>query len=86
MAALFSDENVDLRLVLELRRLGHDVVRAIEIGRANLGIPDPEQLRFATSVGRAVLTFDGWDFIRLHRHDANHAGIVACTKSFLDGF
>ena len=33
MFALFSDENFDRNVVLELRRLGHDVLTAHEAGR-----------------------------------------------------
>jgi hypothetical protein len=33
--ALYADENVPLRLVEELRRLGLDVLTALEDGRAN---------------------------------------------------
>ena len=40
LASLFADENVPFPLVEALRNLGHDVLRAIEAGRANQGIPD----------------------------------------------
>ena len=52
-----------------------------EIGRAGLKWPDLEVLKDATTQGRAVLTFNRRDFIRLHRDDPNHAGIVACTQN-----
>jgi hypothetical protein len=38
--ALYADENFPLRVVEELRRLGHDVVTAFEDGRANQAVTD----------------------------------------------
>lgn len=80
MSPLFSDENMDLPVITELRRLGCDVLTALEAGRANRGIPDPDQLAYATSLGRAVLTFDRRDFRRLHTLIPTHAGIITCTR------
>jgi hypothetical protein len=80
MARLHSGENFDLPIVVELQRLGHDVLSALAAGRAGRKIPDPDVLAFATSQGRAVLTFDRRDFIRLHHHNPGHAGIIVCTK------
>jgi predicted nuclease of predicted toxin-antitoxin system len=59
--------------------MGHNVLTAQEAGNANQGIPDPEVLRFAVTSGRAVLTINRFDFIRLHNLQPNHAGIVVCT-------
>jgi len=36
-------------------------------------------LNFATSEGRAVLTLNRRHFIRLHRENGQHAGIIVCT-------
>jgi hypothetical protein len=80
MARLYADENFDYPVVQELRRLGHDVVTAQEAGQAQLRIPDAAVLAFATSLGRAVLTFNRRHFIRLHQQSALHAGIIVCTK------
>ena len=63
-----------------LRRLGHDVLTALEAGQASQRIPDVAVLEFATSHGRAVLTLNRWDFVRLHSRLPQHAGIVACTQ------
>jgi hypothetical protein len=79
MARLYADENFKKAVVLLLRSLGHDVLRAQEAGQANRGIPDPDVLAFATSLGRAVLTFNRWDYILLHSQVSNHCGIIACT-------
>jgi hypothetical protein len=55
------------------------VLTALEDGRANQGIDDPEVLARATQLGRAVLTNNRGHFHRLHRNDPNHAGIITCT-------
>ena len=67
MARLYSNENFPLPVVLELRRLGHDVMTVQEAGKANQEIPDDEVLAFASVEGHAVLTINRRDFIRLHR-------------------
>ncbi|MEZ5384537.1 MAG: DUF5615 family PIN-like protein [Prosthecobacter sp.] len=81
IARLYSNENFPMPVVEELRRLGHDVLTTHDTGKSNAGIPDDEVLRFATENGRAVLTHNRQDFIRLHRQDANHAGIIVCTDN-----
>lgn len=80
MALLYADENFDFGVVQELRQLAHDVLRAQEAGMANRGVPDPDQLAFAISQGRAVLTFNAWDFIRLHSRVRPHRGIIVCSE------
>ncbi|HEY1378229.1 MAG TPA: DUF5615 family PIN-like protein [Gemmataceae bacterium] len=80
MAQLYADENFDYPVVVELRRLGHDVLRAQDAGQGGQGIPDPAVLAFATAAGRAVLTFNHRDFKRLHRQGVTHAGIISCTR------
>ena len=78
MARIYADEHFP-RIVSEfLRTVGHDVLTVQEAGNANLGIPDPEVLEFATSNDRAVLTLNRFDFIGLHKHQPNHAGIIVC--------
>jgi predicted nuclease of predicted toxin-antitoxin system len=79
MSPLFSDENVDRRVVAELRRLGCDVLTAREAGRANRRIPDPDVLAHAATLGRAVLTMNRRDFHKLHILLPAHAGVVTCT-------
>jgi hypothetical protein len=79
VARFYSDENFPFPVVVELRRLWHDVLTALEAGQANAGVPDNEVLAFATADGRAVLTLNRDDFKRLDRASAAHAGIVVCT-------
>ena len=79
MAALYADENVTRPLVEALVLLGHDVLTALADGRANQNIADPLVLARAVALGRAILSNNWWDFIRLHRKSTTHAGIVIYT-------
>lgn len=79
MARLYSNENFPLPVVHALRQLGHDVLTIQETGRAEQALPDHAVLSFATQDNRAVLTLNRKHFIRLHRQDADHAGIIVCT-------
>ena len=80
MARLYADEQYPLPVVEFLRPLGHDVLTVQEAGNAGLEIPDEDVLAFAVSNERAVLTLNRGDFIRLHRSQPNHAGIIICTQ------
>ena len=79
MARFYSNENFPLPVSLELRRFGHDVLTIQETGRAGRATPDHEVLAFATAERRAVLTINRLHFVRLHRQQPNHAGIVVCS-------
>lgn len=79
MARFYSNENFPLPVVLELRRLGHDVLTTAESGHAGQRMTDPEVLAFAISTARAVLTYNRRHFIALHQQRPVHAGIVVCT-------
>src|SRR5688500_5950145 len=79
MAALYADEDFDFPVVGGLRRLGHDVLTALDAGQANQKIADPDVLAFATAAGRALLTRNRRHFVRLHRQGIAHAGIIACS-------
>jgi hypothetical protein len=78
--ALYADENFPLRVVEELRQMGHDVLTALEDGKANQSITDQDLLARATEISRAVLTLNRLDFKRLHRQMPDHAGIIICTE------
>lgn len=65
--------------MLELRRLGHDVLTTHEAGRSDQSIPDDEVLQFAHAENRLVLTLNRKHFIRLHREGHTHSGIIVCT-------
>ena len=80
MARLYADENFPLQVVEALRQLGHNVLTVLEAGQANQRIEDHDVLAFAVAEGRAVLTINRRDFIRLHRQQPAHHGIVVCTE------
>ena len=77
---LFADEDFSHRFVNFLRAFGHDVLTIQMTGHDNMGLPDHELLEFATFLERAVLTFNGKDFKRLHWMDDQHAGIIICSQ------
>jgi len=79
MAKAYSNENVPIAVVQELRRLGHDVLTSYDAGNANSRIPDFQVLDFAKSLRRIVLTNNRRDFIRLHRSGQEHHGIIVFT-------
>jgi predicted nuclease of predicted toxin-antitoxin system len=80
MVRFYADEQYPYPVVKCLRILGHDVLTVQEAGNGNQRISDPDVLAFATQEGRAVLTQNRKDFIRLHQQQAEHAGIIACTN------
>ena len=79
MVRLYADENFPLPVVLELRRLGHDVLTVPEAGKAEQAIENAEVLAFATEQNRSVLALNRKHFVRLHAEQQAHAGIVVCT-------
>ncbi|BAY07639.1 DUF5615 family PIN-like protein [Calothrix sp. NIES-2098] len=81
MARFYTDEQFPFPVVEILRTLGHDVLTAQEAGNTNQGIPDEEVLAFAISQERSILTINRDDFIRLHRQNYNHSGIIVCTNN-----
>jgi hypothetical protein len=86
MARLYADEDFPFPIVERLRQLGHDVVTTYEEGQANQKIGDAEQLAYATAIGRTILTRNRRHFVRLHKANHHHAGIVSITDDpDLDG-
>jgi predicted nuclease of predicted toxin-antitoxin system len=81
MLRFYADEQFPFQVVELLRELGHDVVTVQEAGNANQRIPDQDVLVFAIGEERAILTINRIDFIRLHRRQDNHFGIVICTNN-----
>ena len=69
MANLYANENFPLKVVEELRRLGHDVLTTQEAGKAGQAVPDEEVLDYARAASRAVLT-NRRHFIRPHHRRA----------------
>jgi hypothetical protein len=56
VARFYSNENIALQVVMELRRLGHDVLTSLEAGNANAAVPDHDVLAFAAAHGRILLS------------------------------
>lgn len=81
MARLYADEQFPLPVVKILRTLGHDVLTVQEANKAEQKIPDNEVLSYAISLNRAVLTLNRHDFIRLHKQNPQHQGIVICKSN-----
>jgi hypothetical protein len=82
VARLFADENIPLEVVLELRRLGHDVTTVGEVGKANRRFPDAGVFLHAVNDCRTILTKNRRDFRRFHRRHPTHPGMVLCTEDF----
>jgi predicted nuclease of predicted toxin-antitoxin system len=80
MARLYADEGFPRQASRLLKDLGHDVLTVQEAGQDNQPIPDDQVLAFATSQDRVLLTVNRVDFIRLHKQNSNHAGIIVCTE------
>jgi predicted nuclease of predicted toxin-antitoxin system len=78
MASLYSNENFPLPVVEKPREAGHDVLTIQEAGKSDQALPDAEVLAFAKRENRAVLTLNRLHFIRLHREQPDHAGIIVC--------
>jgi uncharacterized protein with PIN domain len=79
MARLYANENFPLPAVEELRHLGHDVLTSYEAGKAGQAIPDEDVLEFAFHEKRVLLTLNRKHFIRFHKENYSHAGIIACS-------
>lgn len=79
MAKFYTNENFPLPAVLALRALGHDVLTSLEAGKANQSIPDEEVFEFARQQQRILLTLNRIHFLRLHKANTEHFGIIACT-------
>jgi uncharacterized protein with PIN domain len=81
MLRLYANENFPLETVQVLRKMGYDVLTTHEMGKSNLSIPDEDVLAFAISENRAIVTINRKDFMRLHRLNPIHSGIIVCTKN-----
>lgn len=75
---LYLDEDITPLLARLLRERGHDVISCRDIGAT--GITDEDQLARATELGRAILSSNYGDFIRISRecvlYSRPHGGII----------
>ena len=79
MARLYANENFPLPAVLELRRLGHDVLTVCETGKAGQSVPDEAVLAFAASGGASRGDAQSKALHPAPRQQPDHAGVVVCT-------
>jgi hypothetical protein len=80
---LFIDEDAcEEAVVSALRRLGFDVLTVHEANR--LALDDADQLRYASSLGRAIYSLNARHFAQLHRdflaRGEDHAGIIVIPR------
>jgi hypothetical protein len=73
----YMDQHFPGQVTRALRRHGINVLTAQDAGRC--GLPDANQLAFATAEERVMGTFDT-DFLALHRSGIRHAGIAWCPE------
>ena len=74
----FLDQHIPSAVAQGLRQRGVDILTAQEAGRC--GLPDADQLQFATSQERVLVSFDS-DFLALDAGGAKHAGVAWCPAS-----
>jgi predicted nuclease of predicted toxin-antitoxin system len=76
--AIYTDADVSLELADQLRARGYDAVSALEVG--NYRLLDHEQLDYAISQRRAILTFNTKHFKPLFEsfwhQNKDHYGII----------
>ncbi|MGH2589009.1 MAG: DUF5615 family PIN-like protein [Dehalococcoidia bacterium] len=81
--SLYLDEDAHTYIADAVRRRGWNAVTTEEAGRR--GALDPDQLRFATERGSAILTYNVSDFPDLHAgllaRGESHAGIIVATQA-----
>jgi len=81
-AALYTDEDMSTLVATLLRSRGLDVTTVPE--QLTIGRTDFEQLEFATSLGRCILTHNRVDFERLHlqylENNKQHSGIIIVSQ------
>ena len=79
---LYLDQDVPVQLAGMLRAHGFDVLTTLEAGM--LGRLDPDQLAFAVSEGRAMVTHNRLDYEQLHEEylaeGRTHCGIFIAPQ------
>lgn len=81
-ASLYMDEDMSALVATLLRSRGLDVTTVPE--QSTLGKTDSEQLEFAASLGRCLVTHNRVDFERLHlqfiEEGKEHCGIIVVPQ------
>lgn len=82
LASLYTDEDVSALVATLLRSRGLDVTTVPE--HLTLGRTDAQQLEFAISMDRCILTHNRVDFERLHiqymEDNRHHSGIIVVPQ------
>ena len=80
--ALYCDADVTPKLAKSLRERGFDAISAYESG--NMELADAEQLAYAVSQGRAILTHNSKDFAPLVEQywweGREHSGVIVSEQ------
>lgn len=71
----YMDQHIPAAVSNGLVRHGINVLTSQDAGRC--GLPDADQLAFATSEHRVMVTFDS-DYLALHGSGITHGGIAWC--------
>jgi hypothetical protein len=77
MLKFHLDEHIHPAVASGLRRRGIDVTTTIEAGLR--GADDAQHMAFSLAQSRVIVTHDD-DFLALHSHGADHAGIAYCDE------
>lgn len=81
-ALLYTDEDMSALVATLLKSRGLDITTVPEQG--TLGKTDQEQLEFATSLNRCLITHNRVDFERLHlqyiQRKKHHSGIIVIPQ------
>ncbi len=73
---IYSDEHIRKQIVIALKSKGIDIVSTEDAKNKNKS--DVEQIKFATSEGRVILTKDS-DYLKF-KDSLNHCGIFFVSK------
>jgi hypothetical protein len=80
---LYFDEDASVIIATRLTHAHFDVLTARDAGRSGRGVPDEDQLEFAASLGRALVSLNARDyaplFDRWWQAGRHHAGIILIT-------
>lgn len=84
MLRYFFDEHVNEAIADQLKHRGIDVLTAKDVGRANQEISDEEQLAFAASQSRVLVTADR-DFTVIAYTRTPHQGVILLQREVTIG-
>ena len=79
MLRYYFDEHMHPDIAKQLRKRGIDVLTTQAAGRANQKVDDADQLTYATSLGRTLVTEEKREFPTLHQK-LQHAGIIILQR------